>query len=108
MLWFQRQTMASPWTPATPPTIRGTSTNTTDDQKHEHEHVLHHRRTSSAPAPVRSDRTCSAVSGGQATATPKRSRVNRGSYVIDGLVCGSLPRRSIATKVARPPNRMVS
>ena len=48
-------------------------------QQHEHEDVLHQRRTSSAPAEESIAPTASAFSTGHATATPKRSTVKRGS-----------------------------
>ena len=69
MLWNQRYPTFRPSTPATPPS----------QEQHEHEDVLHHRRTSSAPAEESIAPTASAFSTGQATATPKRSTLKRGS-----------------------------
>jgi len=50
-----------------------------EQQEREEEDVLHHRRTSSAPAADSIDCTESTLSGEQATATPKRSTLKRGS-----------------------------
>src|SRR5262245_56192972 len=79
-----------------------------DDEKRKDEHVLHHRRTSSAPADLNTVPTASAFSGGQVTATPNRSSVNRGSYVTDGVSFGSRPRMRMANTVDKPPSRIVN